>query len=143
MGLTTQAVFSLYGQLLTSQERISKDVSTMKSGMTGGTGFTGLYYKGFPILADEKCTSGSLYFINEDFIDFYGLSHWDGSAVKYKPSQIKGNDYKSIPKGLGFSWGGWIKPTNAAAIVGHAYLGGELVGTNPKRHGKLTGITSV
>ena len=33
-------------------------------------------------------------------------------------------------------------PTNAAAIVGHIYLGGNLLSFNPKRHGKLTGLTS-
>jgi len=27
--------------------------------------------------------------------------------------------------------------------VGHIYLGGELVTFNPKRHGKLTGVTAI
>jgi len=38
---TTETVFSLYGQLLRPQERITKDASTMK-GLSGGTGFTAL-----------------------------------------------------------------------------------------------------
>lgn len=151
LGLCSETIFALYEQLLQPQERISKDVSLMKStgnmgkvgtGMIGGTGFTGLFYKGFPILADEKATSGVLYFVNEDFLDWYALPVAKTEAIKYRSGDIEGNDYSDVT-GLGFSWSDWVKPTNAAAIVGHIYLGGELISFNPKRHGKLTGITSV
>ena len=151
LGLTTEVIFSLYEQLLQPQERIAKNVSMMKdggnmgkagTGMVGGTGFTGLFFKGFPILADEKCTSGVLYFVNEDFIDWYALPMSMTSAIKYRSQDIEGNDYSDV-QGLGFSWSDWIKPTNAASVVGHIYLGGELISQNPKRHAKLTGITSV
>ena len=151
LGLCSETIFSLYEQLLQPQERIAKDVSMMKAGgnmgkigqgMIGGTGFTGLFYKGFPILADEKSTSGVLYFVNEDFIDWYALPMAMTSPIKYRSQDIEGNDYSDVT-GLGFSWSDWIKPTNAASVVGHIYLGGELISQNPKRHGKLTGITSV
>jgi len=152
LGLTTEPIFALYESLLQPQERISKTVSMISNGgsslgkagggFIGGTGFTGLYYKGFPILADEKCTSGVLYFINEDFLDFYALPMAMTSAIKYRSQDIEGNDYSDV-QGLGFSWSDWIKPTNAAAIVGHIYLGGELISQNPKRHSKLTGISGV
>lgn len=151
LGLCSETIFNLYEQLLQPQERIAKDVSMMKSGgnmgkagtgMVGGTGFTGLYYKGFPILADEKATSGVLYFVNEDFLDWYALPMAMTTPVKYRSQDIEGNDYSDVT-GLGFSWSGWIKPTNSASVVGHVYLGGELISQNPKRHGKLTGITSV
>lgn len=152
LGLCSETIFSLYEQLLQPQERIAKNVSMMKAdgvmgkegtGMIGGTGFTGLFYKGFPILADEKATSGVLYFVNEDFIDWYALPVAMTTPIKYRSENIEGNDYGSEVTGLGFSWSDWIKPTNSASIVGHVYLGGELISPNPKRHGKLTGITSV
>lgn len=151
LGLCSETIFNLYEQLLQPQERIAKDVSMIKgggnmgkagTGMVGGTGFTGLYYKGFPILADEKATSGVLYFLNEDYIDWYALPMAMTSAIKYRSQDIEGNDYSDVT-GLGFSWGGWIKPANSASVVGHVYLGGELVSRNPRRHGKLTGVTSV
>lgn len=150
LGLCSETIFSLYEQLLQPQERIAKDVSMMKQsgnmgkvgqGMVGGTGFTGLFFKGFPILADEKATSGVLYFINEDFLDWYALPVAMTDAVKFR-SQIEGNDYSEV-EGLGFSHSGWIKPLNSASIVDHIYLGGELISQNPKRHAKLTGITGV
>jgi len=148
LGLCTEALFALYESLLQPQERISKDVSVMKGGRgsnsmgkeggshIGGTGFTGLYFKGFPILADEKATAGVLYFINEDFLDFYALPMAMTESIKYRSQD-------SEVQGLGFSWSGWIKPTNSASIVGHIYLGGELISANPKRHAKLTGVTSI
>jgi len=135
---TTEAIFNLYGQLLRPQERITKDVSTMK-GLSAGTGFTALHYNGKPILMDEKCTSGALIALREDDVDWYALPYKFAKPIAYK-SQIEGNDY-GAPMGLGFSWSDWIIPANAAGIVGHIYFGGQFVTRNPKRHGKLTGIT--
>jgi hypothetical protein len=137
---TTETVFNLYGQLLRPQERIMKDVGLMK-GMKSGTGFTGLAFNGVPVLADEKCTSGSLIFLNEDFVDFYALPYYGAKSVKYS-GQIEGNDYQA-PVGLGFSWSDWIVPANSASVVGHIYFGGQFITRNPKRHGKLTGITGI
>lgn len=145
LGLCPEAVFALYEQLLQPQERIAKDVPMMKDtkGMAAGTGFTGLFYKGFPILADEKCPAGKLYFINEDTIDFYAVEGKTGvEAISIKIQDIKGNDYSNVA-GLGFMWSGWIKAQNAAAIVGHFYLGGDFICKNPRFNGVLTGISGV
>jgi len=137
---TTETVFSLYGQLLRPQERITKDASLMK-GLEGGTGFTALSYNGKPVLMDEKCTSGALIALNENYVDWYALPFFNAKPIGYK-SQIKGNDYEA-PLGLGFSWSDWIVPANAGSVVGHIYFGGQFITTNPKRHGKLTGITGI
>ena len=99
-GFCTETVFSLYGKLLQPQERINKSVGMVK-GLSSGTGFTGLDFKGFPILADEKATSGMLAFLNEDFIDFHALTMAKAEPVNFV-SKIEGNDYSSV-KGLGFS----------------------------------------
>jgi hypothetical protein len=137
---TPEAVSNYYGQLLRPQERISKDASLMK-GISAGTGFTALSYMGKPILADEKCTSGALIAVREDDVDWYALPYKFAKPVAYK-SQVEGNDYDA-PMGLGFSWSDWIIPANAAGVVGHVYFGGQFVTKNPKRHGKLTGITGI
>lgn len=137
---TTETVFNLYGQLLRPQERIMKDVSSIK-GMVGGTGFTGLEYNAKPILMDEKATSGALQALNENYIDWYALPFFNTVPVSYK-SQVKGNDY-AAPVGLGFSWSDWIIPANSGSVVGHIYFGGQFITTNPKRQGKLTGITGI
>ena len=137
---TTEAIFNFYGQLLRPQERINKDASLMK-GLSGGTGFTALSYNGKPVLMDEKCTSGVLFAIREDDVDWYALPYKFAKPVAYK-SQVEGNDYDA-PMGLGFSWSDWIIPANAAGVVGHIYFGGQFITKNPKRHAKLTGITGI
>lgn len=142
LGLCPEAVYDFYQQLLNPQERIPKDVSMVKRGLAGGTGFTSLYFMGFPILPDEKATAQTLFFVNEDYVDFYALPMALTESIKFKSQDVRGNDYSSV-MGLGFSWSGWIKPSNQAAVVGHIYLGGNLVTNNPKRHGRLTGITGV
>ncbi|MAG45123.1 hypothetical protein CL633_04535 [bacterium] len=142
IGYTTETVWDLVGQLFTSQERINKDVQMIKGGITVGGGAVAVVYKGVPILSDEKATSGVLYLLNEDYMDFFAMSTKEGTEPVNFSSQIEGNDYKA-PMGLGFSWSGWIKPSNAAALIGHLYLGGELVSWNFKRHGKLTGVTGI
>lgn len=141
IGLTTETIFGLIEQLLQPQERITKDAGMVK-GLKGGTGYTGLAYKGIPILMDEKCTSGVFFFLNEDFLDFYALPMKGTNPVKFKSSDIDGNDYSDV-MGLGFSWSDWIVPVNQAALVSHIYAGGQFITQNPRRHGKLTGVTSV
>ena len=147
--LTTETVFALFGQLLRPSERRMVSVSPIKTGAgfanNTAEGMTGLEFNGKAVVGDEKCTSGALIFLNEDFVDWYALPFKLGDKtyepVKYK-SQIKGNDYDA-PLGLGFSWSDWIIPANAGAVVGHIYFGGQLITTNPKRHGKLTLITGI
>lgn len=142
LGLAPEAVTNFYEQLLNPQERIAKDVPMMKNGMVGGTGFTGYFFKGFPVLADEKATAQTLFFLNEDYLDWYALPLALTEPVKFKSQDVKGNDYSSV-QGLGFSWSNWIKPSNQAAVVGHIYLGGELTTSGPRFSGRLTGITGV
>lgn len=137
----TEAVFGFYESLLQPQEQIMKTDSVMRNGMTGGTGFSTLFYQGIPVFADEKCTSGQFVFLNENFIDWYALPFANTKAIQYK-AQIEGVDTSSV-MGLGFSWSDWIIPSNQAAVVGHVYLAGELLTTDPKRHGKLTAIAGV
>jgi hypothetical protein len=146
---TTEAIFAFFGQLLRPSERRTVTVTPIKSGAGyaggGEGGMTGLEFNGKALVGDEKCTTGALIYLNENFVDWYALPFKLGEktyeAVQYK-SQIKGNDYDA-PVGLGFSWSDWIVPANAGSVVGHIYLGGQLITTNPKRHGKLTGITGI
>lgn len=137
---TTEAVFNFYGQLLRPQERITKDASKMK-GLHGGTGFKTLDYNGVDIFMDEKCTAQAFIMVNENYVDWYALPYYGGKPIAYK-SQMEGNDYDA-PVGLGFSWTDWVVAQNAASYVGHVYFGGQFITTNPKRHGKLTGITGI
>ncbi len=144
IGYATEAVFGFYEQLLQPMLRINVDALRARSASAfrGEGGFSGLDFQGFAIVPDEKCTSQNLYFLNEDFLEWKALPSKMNKPVPYSPQDIEGNDYSEVA-GLGFSWSGWIRPSNSYSIIGHIILGGEFVGSNPKRHGRLTGITGV
>ena len=141
IGVCDRTVWSLYEQLLQPQERISKNVATYKNGLKGGTGFTGLSYKNFEIVADRKATSGCLFFLDENYLDFYALPVYGEEAFKFK-TVTEGNDYGQL-QGMGFTWDGWKKPVNQKAYVTQITLGGNFISWDPGRHGRLTGITGV
>ena len=141
LGVTTEAVWDLIEQLISPQERIIKDEPSIRRGIVGGSGLTALFHRGVPIVADEKVTANTFFWLNEDFLHWFAMPVALTEPIKFKAS-IAGNDYSNV-MGLGFSWSNWIKPSNSASVVGHIYLGGNLVTDNPKRHGKLTGITSI
>jgi len=140
--LTTEAVFSFYSQLVQPQERIVKNVSLSKAGIEGETGFVGMAYRGAPVLADEKCTTGYLYFVNEKTIDFLAINYDGAEPVNFKMTDIKGNDYSSV-KGLGFGWTGFVRPANQESLIGRIIFSGEFITRNPRHNGVLTGITGV
>lgn len=146
LGLCSPTVWSLYEQLLQAQEHIMKSLASAPKEFTGYTGFTGLNYKGFPILKDRKATSGVLFFLDMNFLNWYGapFAMCRPIRVSDSKSEIVGNDYKvGDPAAMGFSWSDWIKPSNQAAVIAHTYLYGQFLSDNPRRLGKLTGITSV
>ena len=142
---TTYAVNAFYEQLLQPQERIMKDVQ-LASNFKGYTGFKSLEFAGLPVIADRKCTTGVLFFLNEDYLDFYALPtaipQFGGEPVPVASKLFVGNSYNEVGS-LGFSWTGWIKSTNQFAFNSFITLGGQLITDNPRRHGKLTGITGV
>lgn len=141
IAMATEAVFSIYEELLEPRNIINNIPLNKGQGIQGQAGFTALMYKGVPITMDEKQTAQRLDFLNENFLSWHGLPMAMTESVKFSPQLIDGNDYDSMIRNLGFSWSGWIKPSNAAAIIGHIYLGGNFITRNPKRHGALTGIT--
>ena len=136
---TTKAVFSYFGQLLKPMERVMRPVGGGE--ITGSTGFKGLEYNGMEVVADPKCTSGAMIFVDEKNIPFYAVKQTKNKPIAYQ-SVVRGNDY-SAPIGLGFAWTGWKVPVNGDGVIAHIILRGQLVGHNPKRSGKLTAITGI
>jgi hypothetical protein len=143
---TDYATWALYETLLQPQEKINKEVN-LAPNFKGYTGFDAIVFAGLPVIADRKATSGSMFFLNTDFLDFYGLKTLSADGMTGKPVKVggklfAGNQYSEATN-LGFFWTGWIKATNQLAYNSFIVLGGNLVTDNPRRHGKLTGITGV
>lgn len=151
MGISDKTVFSLYEQLIEPKNRLYITLDQTKKPLSGTAGFTALDYKGFGITPDQKAselTSGTLFFLNEDFMFFTAIPQSPAGQfgpmypVQYKEKDFQGNDYTTV-KGLGFYWTGWVRPSNQLSFVGRVVLAGEFWSSNPRRNGKLTGITTV
>lgn len=143
MILTTKTVRSLYNQLLDANERYTLPVSARdKLYMTTGADI--LAFRGAPVVADDKCTSGVMFFLNERSIEFATLENYpESEAINFSVEELDGVPSPDVPKGLGFKWTGWVMPTNQEAVIGRIIHAGNFVVKNPRFNGKLTGITSI
>lgn len=143
---TDSTGWQLYESLLQPQERIMKTVNLVPS-YKGYTGFQALDFAGMSVTFDRKCPTGSLYFLNEDYLNFYALPSSDPvSGHNGKPTSVaskimEGNMYNEVGN-LGFFWTGFIPLSNAYGFTSFIILAGNLLTDNPRRHGVLTGATT-
>lgn len=148
MAITDYSTWAYTEQLFqTFQRNTYSDFSNMNSG-TGyqnphGRAGVGLVWDGLTIFRDRKITTGFFYLLNTNFLKFYGLNWWKGTPVALKSEIIKGNIYEYNPANAtkAFTWTNWIQAYNQGAVNGFMIMGGQLLCTDPKRNGVLTGIT--
>lgn len=147
MCLTDYNTWALFEQLLLPFQRNTyTDFSGAREAvLNSATGYKAMIWDGLTIFKDKKCTSGTFFELNTEFLKFYGLNWYEGEKVSLKAKNIKGNVYAYQPGDVGnaFTWTGWIKAYNQGAVNGFMILGGQLLSTAPFRQGKLTGITSI
>lgn len=153
--VSNETVWDLYESLLTPTVRANYEsfglpmvTATSKAPvrsaeLKGAAGFSALTYRGIPWVADEKSTAQTLWALNENYIDWYGLSDPDLKGISLGGSDIDGVYSEAPSKNIGFQWTGFMRPINQYGEVAHIYLLGNLVSFNPKRHGRLIGITGV
>lgn len=132
--VTTPAVFSIIERLVTPTVNVNYGQVLPQGAPTGGTagvslnyGVNRLFWRGIPIIADEKCPSGNIFTVNENHLNLYTLDY---------PSEV----VESTKEGFAFS--GFKKSTNQNAVVGHLLFAGQLVGDSPRTMARRTGVTS-
>lgn len=111
------------------------------SEMNGGYGFQSIIYRGVPIIYDEKCTSQTLFGLNDNYLQWYGAKSDDLKQIILPNAIDSVNDMPSEDTGI--QWSGF---KDAFAEFGEAafiYLIGEWITTQPRRQGRLTGILNV
>lgn len=111
--------------------------------LKGQQGFNAIFYRGTPVVADEKCGSTDMYFLNTKYIAFYGLksTHPDYKPISFTSGKNVESVYDTAPKTTGFSFSGFKTPIDQYGRVGHIILMGNLICRAPRYQGRLTGIT--
>lgn len=164
--VTTKAVWSLYEQLLTPNVRTSyneagypalavrgKYAMKNKNELKNAAGFSALSYRGIPMIKDDFCTSGYLYFLNENYFDWMGRTivpdEWKEVLEKVNLGTMKayegtGAEALDMPS----EYNGWffqknLVLPNQAGMIARFYVIGQLVARGFRRHGVLTGVTGV
>jgi len=151
--ITTPSVVTSYEGLLQPTVRASYQANGFplmtRTGMIasrralgGDVGFDSLYWRGIPMAGDFKCTSGKMFFVDEDHFAFYGMDLGTVEGyTKFNTSEarVKGPQAMPIPKG--FNYSGPIRATDMPATVGHLYYVGNFVCDDPRRLGSLHGVT--
>lgn len=132
--VTTPAIFSIIERLLTPTLQVNYGAAPATGAATGGMNGIGLsvganrmWWRGIPIIADEKCTSGNIFTLNTNHLFLYTLDYTNDVVESNKE---------------GFAFSGFKKSQNQNAIVGHLLFAGQLVGDSPRTMARRTGVTS-
>lgn len=155
---TTDTIADLYQQFLTptvTHEYSVMPISGMYpvAGKPGqmGQGFGGVNtYDGVPILRDKGATSGVFYMVNENYVQWHGRTRVPKSFKEFvspvkmgKGSVVEGQASERPSKYHGFFYQAKQMMPNQAGIISRFYVFGQMTNFQPRRSGKLTGITSV
>lgn len=155
--ITTETVWDLLESLFTptisatydSLSRVnittySKPGVTFKDqdSLKGQFGFEALCWRGIPIVADEKCPTGTMYFLNEDYLNWYNLKGVGLTSYKMSGKDVD-SVYSEYQQNYPIQWSGFDKPYNQYAQIGQFIMLGNIISGSTRRHGALTGITGV
>lgn len=163
INLTTKTIFDLYEQLLQPQVRadyqavgynrlpVKGNQIVKPSDSMAQAGFTSLAHRGAPVIKDDVATSGVWYKLNERTFNWYGRSvvpsayagkiekvnlgtmkHFEGVGADTMPSEYNGWFHQPL-----------MALPNQAGMIARFYVIGQICWTQPRRNGKLTGITGV
>lgn len=115
-----------------------KDQESLK----GNYGFEALYWRGVPIVADEKCDTGSMYYLNEEYLNWYNLKGY--GLTNYQVSNANVDSvYSDLKATYPIQWSGMDKPYNQYAQIGQFLMLGNIISGSTRRHAKQYNITTV
>lgn len=167
--LTTKSIWSLVEQIVEAKNRGNYDTSRgylrvspytpMGSAVTpdqlpvGMMGFDSYYFRGIPVVKDDKCPTGLVYTLNENYLKFVTLPLVGLKQISMVPQVYRGvyggpgdtanGTDDQTPKATAFQLTDERMPTNALGNVQQIVLYGNFVSYNPKRGGVITGVTGV
>lgn len=157
--VTTDAIANLYEQFLTPTVMRNNYPDTSMGGQFptagklpgAGAGYGGINtYSGIPIIRDKQAPAGTLYMLNENYLKWHGRTKVPSSFKEFvspvslgKKKVVEGQISESTTKYHGFFYQAKQMMNNQAGIISRFYVFGQMTSFQPRRQGKLTGITTI
>lgn len=117
---------------------------TWDEALGGVQGFETLFYSGIPMIFDEYCPSGTIFFINENVVKWKGIPSTKKGAVNYDllkgPVRLEGAN-TGVTASMGVTWLGFKEPFDQYGEAGQFILHGTLQVRNPRLNGKVVNAT--
>lgn len=157
IALTTPAIWDIFEGLLGDKVRANYETTSIAgynkvSGKTpngvmvpaaelkGAAGFNAISYRGRPVVADDKCTAGTFFWLNERYLEFRRLLSPDLKSVDAAPKETEGPD-ADIKQPSFLQLKDFTAPVNQFGEIGALIVMGNFICRAPRRQGKITGIT--
>jgi hypothetical protein len=106
----------------------------------GVGGFISLTWRGRPIAADDMCTGQTFFWVNEKYLHFAVQRSSELRDISSSVESMQGF-YEDVPFPSAFQFRDLMSSINQLGQVGVVILLGNLIDEQPRRNGKLTGIT--
>lgn len=159
IALTTKAIWSMFEKILGAKLQANYDATSIKgynrvSGKTpvgtsvpaealkGALGVDAISYRGKPVVADDKAPNGTFFWLNENYLEFRRLLSPDLESVSSK-NQVTEGVNKDIEQPSFLQLREFLKPVNQFGEIGALIVIGNLIHRQPRRNGKITGITQI
>lgn len=159
IALTTKAIWSMFEKLLNAKLQVQYNATSISgynrvSGKTpvgtsvpaealkGALGVDAISYRGKPVVADDKAPAGTFFWLNENYIEFRRLLSPDLKSVSSR-NEVTEGVYKDIEMPSFLQLRDFMSPVNQFGEIGALIVLGNLICRQPRRQGKITGITAV
>lgn len=108
--------------------------------LSGSAGFISLTFRGRPIVADDKATAQTFFWINEKYLAFHTQKSGELREISSTVESMEGF-YEDVPFPSAFQFRDMMSSINQLGQVGVLILLGNLIDKQPRRNGKLIAIT--
>lgn len=152
---SSEAEFTFYEQLLSPTVRENYNAQgglrvtrtsrgpVSANALQGMMGYVCLAYRGVPWIKDEKAPVGTVWGNNENYLEWRALRGVGLQQIGMNSRVVEGvyNDAPSTNTGL--QWTGLRESYNQYGSAGYFILMGNEITTQPRRMGRITGVTGI
>jgi hypothetical protein len=160
LNLTTKTIWTLVEKLVEAKSRGNYDTSRgslrvspyspmgtaiEKSALQAGVaGYESIYFRGIPFVKDDQCTSGAIFNLNENHLEFISSQIAYCEYISMKQTVTQGALQESGEAITTTAWqqGKESSPTNSLSDVRQIAIYGNVVNRKPNGSGVMPGIST-